>query len=143
MSPKIQKFYYILLPDDGLVVQKLTCENLQQQQPLQYVEKPFCLNVLLKKIVNFRKKYSIWDIEKNKKLISERGISFEQVEKIILDNKYIDILENPTRETQDIFIINLNDYIHIVPFVIDDKDNIVLKTVFPSRKFNKIYRGNK
>lgn len=25
-----------------------------------------------------------WDIEKNKKLISERGISFEQVEKIIL-----------------------------------------------------------
>jgi uncharacterized DUF497 family protein len=85
----------------------------------------------------------IWDIEKNKKLISERGISFEQVEKIILDNKYIDILENPTRETQDIFIINLNDYIHIVPFVIDDKDNIVLKTVFPSRKFNKIYRGKK
>jgi len=85
----------------------------------------------------------IWDIEKNKKLISERGISFELVEKIILDNKYIDILENPTRETQDIFIININDYIHIVPFVIDDKDNIVLKTVFPSRKFNKIYRGNK
>ena len=85
----------------------------------------------------------IWDIEKNKKLISERGISFELVEKIILDNKYIDILENPTRETQDIFIINLNDYIHIVPFVIDDKDNIVLKTVFPSRKFNKIYKGNK
>jgi uncharacterized DUF497 family protein len=85
----------------------------------------------------------IWDIEKNKKLISERGISFEQVEEIILDNKYIDILENPTRETQDIFIINLNDYIHIVPFVIDDKDNIVLKTVFPSRKFNKIYKGNK
>lgn len=85
----------------------------------------------------------IWDIEKNKKLISERGISFEQVEKIILDNKYIDILENPTRETQDIFIINLNDYIHIVPFVIDDKDNIVLKTVFPSRKFNKIYKGKK
>jgi uncharacterized DUF497 family protein len=41
----------------------------------------------------------IWDIEKNKKLISERGISFEQVEKIILDKEYIDILENPTRET--------------------------------------------
>jgi len=85
----------------------------------------------------------IWDIEKNKKLKNERGISFEQVEKIILDKEYIDILENPTRETQDIFIININDYIHIVPFVIDDEENIVLKTVFPSRKFNKIYRGNK
>ena len=85
----------------------------------------------------------IWDIEKNKKLKNERGISFEQVEKIILDKDYIDILENPTRETQDIFIININDYIHIVPFVIDDEENIVLKTVFPSRKFNKIYRGNK
>jgi len=85
----------------------------------------------------------IWDIEKNKKLKNERGISFEQVEKIILDKDYIDILENPTRETQDIFIININDYIHIVPFVIDIEENIVLKTVFPSRKFNKIYRGNK
>ncbi len=85
----------------------------------------------------------IWDIEKNKKLKNERGISFEQVEKIILDKEYIDILENPTRETQDIFLININDYIHIVPFVIDDEENIVLKTVFPSRKFNKIYRGNK
>jgi len=85
----------------------------------------------------------IWDIEKNKKLKNERGISFEQVEKIILDKEYIDILENPTRETQDIFIININDYIHIVPFVIDDEENIVLKTVFPSRKFNKIYKGNK
>ncbi len=85
----------------------------------------------------------IWDIEKNKKLKNERGISFEQVEKIILDKEYIDILENPTRETQDIFILNINDYIHIVPFVIDDEENIVLKTVFPSRKFNKIYRGNK
>ncbi len=85
----------------------------------------------------------IWDIEKNKKLKNERGISFEQVKKIILDKDYIDILENPTRETQDIFIININDYIHIVPFVIDDEENIVLKTVFPSKKFNKIYRGNK
>jgi uncharacterized DUF497 family protein len=85
----------------------------------------------------------IWDIEKNKKLKKERGISFEQVEKIILDKEYIDILENPTRETQDIFIININDYIHIVPFIIDEEENIVLKTVFPSRKFNKIYRGNK
>jgi len=37
----------------------------------------------------------------------------------------------------------LNDCIHIVPFVIDNEENIVLKTVFPSRKFNKIYRGNK
>jgi len=85
----------------------------------------------------------IWDIEKNKKLKNERGIPFEQVEKIILDKEYIDILENPTRETQDIFIININDYIHIVPFVIDNEENIVLKTVFPSGKFNKIHRGNK
>jgi hypothetical protein len=26
-----------------------------------------------------------------------------------------------------------------VPFVIDDDENIVLKTVFPSRKFHKLY----
>lgn len=85
----------------------------------------------------------IWDFEKNKKLKIERGVSFEDVEKIILNKEYIDILENPTRETQDIFVINFNDYIHIVPFVIDVEENIVLKTIFPSRNFNKIYRGKK
>jgi len=85
----------------------------------------------------------IWDEEKNKKLISDRNISLEEISQLILNKKYLDILENPSRKEQEIFIIELNDYIYVVPFIIDEDDNIILKTAFPSRKFNNIYGGKK
>ena len=83
----------------------------------------------------------IWDEEKNKELIKERNISFEEVVDIILEKKYLGILENPSRDNQYIFIISLHDYTHVVPFVIDESENIFLKTIFPSRKYHKIYGG--
>ena len=33
------------------------------------------------------------------------------------------------------------NYTYVIPFVIDKDKNIVLKTVYPSRKFHKIYGG--
>ncbi len=83
----------------------------------------------------------IWDDEKNIKLQVERGISFDEISEIILRKEYLDILENPSRPSQQIFVIRLNDYIYSVPFVIDKQSNIILKTAFPSRKLNKKYRG--
>jgi len=83
----------------------------------------------------------IWDDEKNQKLQFERNISFDQISEIILRKEYLDILENPSRPNQQIFIVKLNDYIYSVPFVIDEQSNIVLKTAFPSRKLNKKYMG--
>jgi uncharacterized DUF497 family protein len=83
----------------------------------------------------------IWDDEKNQKLQIERDISFEQISEIILRKEYLDILENPSRPNQQVFIVKLNDYIHSVPFIIDDQSNIVLKTAYPSRKLNKKYTG--
>ncbi len=85
----------------------------------------------------------IWDKGKNKTLKLDRNLSFEIFADLILDKKYLDILENPARKDQMIFIIEYKEYTHVVPFIIDDEDNIVLKTVFPSRKFHKIYGGNK
>ena len=82
-----------------------------------------------------------WDEEKNKKLKKERNISFEEVLEIILNEDFLDILEHPVRKEQKIFIIYINDYIWVVPFIIDENDNIILKTIYPSRKFYKIY-GN-
>jgi len=41
----------------------------------------------------------IWDKEKNDWLQVSRSISFEEICGKILDGNYIDILENPTRET--------------------------------------------
>ncbi|MCK5069674.1 MAG: toxin [Desulfocapsa sp.] len=83
----------------------------------------------------------IWDDEKNQKLQIERDISFEQISEIILRKGYLDILENPSRSNQQIFVIKLNDYVYSVPFVIDAQSNIVLKTAYPSRKLNKKYTG--
>ena len=80
-----------------------------------------------------------WDDEKNNKLITERNVSFDEISEIILREEYLDILENPSRKDQLVFIICLQDYIYAVPFIIDENENIILKTAYPSRKFNKIY----
>ena len=68
-----------------------------------------------------------------------RNINIEEVVDIILEKKYLDILEHPKRKNQQIFIILYNDYIHAVPFIVDEADNIIIKTAFPSRNFQKIY----
>ena len=81
----------------------------------------------------------IWDNEKNSKLKKERNISFEEIESLILAKKYIEILKHPKRIGQRVFVLPIKGYIHAVPFVLDDDNNIILKTAFPSRKFHKIY----
>ena len=85
----------------------------------------------------------LWDESKNIKLKMERNISFEQISELVLEEKFIDILEHPKRHNQQIFVLEINDYIHAVPFVIDEDENIILKTAFPSRKLPKKYRGEK
>ena len=81
----------------------------------------------------------IWDDNKNQKLKSERKVSFEEIAEIILRKDYLDILDNPTRPDQLIFVVTLNDYIFAVPFIIDEKSDIILKTAYPSRKLNQKY----
>jgi uncharacterized DUF497 family protein len=85
----------------------------------------------------------IWDSDKNRKLLLERKLSLETFASLILEKKYLTILKNPSRKDQKIFIIPYQNYTYVVPFIIDDNQNIVLKTVFPSRKFHKIYGGKK
>lgn len=81
----------------------------------------------------------IWDKDKNEWLLTNRRISFEEIAEIILNKKYIEILENPTRENQQYFIIEIRNYTWVVPFIINEKEQIILKTAFPSRKFHKKY----
>jgi len=85
----------------------------------------------------------IWDTDKNRKLIADRGLSLEVFASLILDKKYCAILKNPSRKEQKIFIVPYQNYTYVVPFLIDNNQNIVLKTVFPSRKYHKIYGGKK
>ena len=83
-------------------------------------------------------RYLNWDREKNEILKIERGISFEEVALLIESGHILGIKENPSRPNQKIYILEINNYAFIVPFV--EKDNeIFLKTVFPSRKYTKLY----
>ena len=83
----------------------------------------------------------IWDDDKNIKLQKDRNISFDEISEIILRKEYLDILENPSRPHQQIFVVKINNYIYSVPFIIDEQSNIILKTAFPSRKLHKKYMG--
>jgi uncharacterized DUF497 family protein len=86
-------------------------------------------------------KYFIWNSDKNEQLKKERDISFEQIVIQIEEGKLHDILEHPNQEkyeNQKIFVVELNEYIHLVPFV-EDKEYVFLKTIIPSRKATKKY----
>ena len=82
----------------------------------------------------------ICDDKKAQTLKLERNIDIDEIVELIIDKKYLDILEHPKRGNQQIFILSYKDYIHVVPFVVDENDNIVIETVFPSRNFQKIYK---
>ena len=84
----------------------------------------------------------VWDKQKNLKLIAERGLSLEIFASMIIKKKYLAILKNPSKKDQKIFVIPYQNYTYVVPFTINKEQNIILKTVFPSRKYHKLYGGN-
>ncbi len=83
-----------------------------------------------------------WSKEKNEILKETRKISFEEIEKYILEENYIDVIENKNYKNQSVFIIEIANYIYLVPFI-SLKEGIILKTIFPSRKHTKIYLEEK
>jgi len=90
------------------------------------------------------KTYS-WDNNKNEWLTNERGISFERIIHIIENNGLLDAIEHPNSEkypNQKMFIVNIDEYAYLVPFV-ETQEDIFLKTAIPSRKATKKYIGGK
>ena len=88
-----------------------------------------------------RLKYFTWDREKNEKLKAQRGVSFDEVVFHIERGDILDILEHPNQERyegQRVFVVQLEDYVYLVPFVEED-ERIVLKTIIPSRKATRKY----
>jgi uncharacterized DUF497 family protein len=83
-----------------------------------------------------------WDVEKNKKLISERGVSFEEVVAILEDGSLLDVLDHPNirYSHQKIYVVEIGGYVYLVPFVTEG-NKIFLKTIIPSRKAQKKYLG--
>ncbi len=78
----------------------------------------------------------VWDSEKNELLKLERGICFEEIAYHIEAGKILAIEENPGYSSQEMYILEIENYAVVVPFVETD-DEIFLKTAFPSRKYTK------
>ncbi len=83
-------------------------------------------------------KYLNWSYDKNELLKVKRGISFEEIAFLIESGKMLGIEENPRRPDQKIYILEVEGYAVIVPFVENDNE-IYLKTAFPSQKYTKRY----
>jgi hypothetical protein len=83
-------------------------------------------------------KFLDWSPRKNELLKKERGISFEEIAYLIENGQVIGIEENPGRPNQNVYILEIDGYAVIVPYVEDDQV-IFLKTAFPSRKYTRKY----
>ena len=82
-----------------------------------------------------------WNHGKNEELKTERGISFEEIVLAIEADGILDIVRHPNSgkyPNQLVFIVALDGYVHIVPFV-EEPDYYFLKTVIPSRKATRDY----
>ena len=85
----------------------------------------------------------VWDEDKNKVLKQQRNISFEQIVLSIENKQIVDVIENPNKEKykgQIYIMVNYDEYIYVVPaFISDSGEECHLKTIYPSRKYTKIY----
>jgi len=82
-----------------------------------------------------------FDPNKNAELIKNRRVSFEMAIAALDKEGPLDVLEHSNSSKyghQKIYVIELNNYIYLVPFV-ESENKIFLKTIFPSRKFTKRY----
>lgn len=82
-----------------------------------------------------------WNEEKNSWLKQRRKIGFEDISAAIIEGKLLGTVNHPKREkypNQRVFIVNIGNYIYLVPFV-EDAQKIFLNTVIPSRKATRDY----
>jgi hypothetical protein len=86
-----------------------------------------------------------WNPEKNLILKATRDISFEDVLFHIMAGDILDIFDHPNQEKypdQKIYAVAIEDYVYLVPFV-ESESEVFLKTIIPSRKATKTYRGDR
>lgn len=82
----------------------------------------------------------VWDEKKNLKLREERGIDFETIVELIELGDF-KVFENSSsaHEGQMIFVIKNEPYPYVVPFREEAGGDILLITIFQSRKFKKLF----
>ncbi len=81
-------------------------------------------------------------MRKNTKLYQGREISFENIVFAIENGGLLDVIPHPNPgkyPNQSIYVVNIDDYIYLVPFVKESNSIRFLKTIIPSRKATKRY----
>ena len=90
--------------------------------------------------------YYKWENEKNERLKKERDICFEQIVMHIEKGDLLDVIEHNNQSKypgQKMLIVDVNEYVYLVPFVEEQQSIYFLKTIMPSRKATKKYlRGD-
>ena len=85
-----------------------------------------------------------WNSEENELLQKDRGLSFEEIVLNIQLGNEVAIYDHPNSKkypNQKVSVVLIEDYAYLVPYV-EDKDQIFLKTIIPSRKATKQYIGD-
>lgn len=82
----------------------------------------------------------VWNSEKEERLKTSRGVTFEEVQTAIEEGGLIDVIPNPDPEQPDgrMYVVLMHDYTWVVPFH-RDANSIVLHTAFPDRRMMKRY----
>ena len=86
-----------------------------------------------------------WDTGKSLALKESRGICFEDVVFHVEKGDILDDYQHPNQQKyagQRIMVVGINNYAYLVPYV-EDKDEVFLKTIIPSRKATERYFGGK
>ena len=84
-----------------------------------------------------------WSTKKNQQLTEQRGVSFECVVSAIEQGGLVDVLEHPNQDRypgQLIYVVEIDEYLNLVPFVTQPDGTRFLKTIIPSRKATRDYR---
>ena len=75
-----------------------------------------------------------------------RGVSFERVVSAIEQGGLVDVLEHPNQDRypgQLIYVVEIDEYLNLVPFVTQPDGTRFLKTIIPSRKATRDYRSRR
>lgn len=76
-----------------------------------------------------------WDSMKDQRLKLLRKVGFQE----ILNSRYLDTAAHCSRGNQQMMLFERLGYVWVVPFV-EGEEEIFLKTLYPSRKYTKLYR---
>ncbi len=77
---------------------------------------------------------------KIEKILKERGVNLLDIKEKLDQGDWLAVYKHPSRDEQIIYVVEIDHYCWLVPVV---KEDLTIKTAFPSRKMTKKYVGNR